>query len=65
MRNSAAHSSPISGLRFTEYDVEPSVVPVLDKIGDVDDIANAMEFLIKDKYMTGQYVSPNGGIYMP
>ncbi len=35
------------------------------KIGDVDDIANAMEFLIKDKYMTGQYVSPNGGIYMP
>jgi hypothetical protein len=24
-----------------------------------------MEFLIKDKYMTGQYVSPNGGIYMP
>lgn len=35
------------------------------KIGDVDDIALAMEFLIKDKYMTGQYVSPNGGIYMP
>ncbi len=37
----------------------------MGKIGDVDDIANAMEFLIKDKYMTGQYVSPNGGIYMP
>ncbi len=34
-------------------------------IGDVEDIADAMEFLIKDKYMTGQYVSPNGGIYMP
>ena len=33
--------------------------------GDVQDIANAMEFLIKDQYMTGQYVSPNGGIYMP
>ena len=37
----------------------------MGKIGDVDDIAAAMEFLIKDKYMTGQYVSPNGGIYMP
>ena len=37
----------------------------MGKIGDVQDIANAMEFLIKDQYMTGQYVSPNGGIYMP
>ncbi len=37
----------------------------LGEIGDVEDIALAMEFLIKDKYMTGQYVSPNGGIYMP
>lgn len=35
------------------------------KIGDVKDIANALEFLIKDKYMTGQCVSPNGGIVMP
>ena len=35
------------------------------RIGDVEDIAQAMEFLIKDKYMTGQYISPNGGIYMP
>ena len=37
----------------------------MGEIGDVEDIAVAMEFLIKDKYMTGQYVSPNGGIYMP
>lgn len=35
------------------------------KIGDVEDIANALEFLIKDKYMTGQCVSPNGGIGTP
>jgi len=35
------------------------------KIGDVEDIAGAMEFLIKNQYMTGQYVSPNGGIIMP
>ena len=37
----------------------------LGEIGDVQDIAMALEFLIKDKYMTGQYISPNGGIYMP
>lgn len=37
----------------------------LGRIGDVEDIAGALEFLIKNKYMTGQYVSPNGGIYMP
>ena len=37
----------------------------MGEIGDVDDIAGAMEFLIKNKYMTGQYVYPNGGIYMP
>ncbi|MCD8010456.1 MAG: SDR family oxidoreductase [Lachnospiraceae bacterium] len=37
----------------------------MGKIGDTEDIADAMEFLIKDKYMTGQYISPNGGIYMP
>lgn len=35
------------------------------KIGDVEDIANALEFLIKDEYMTGQCVSPNGGIVTP
>ena len=37
----------------------------MGEIGEVEDIAAALEFLIKDKYMTGQYVSPNGGIYMP
>lgn len=35
------------------------------RIGAVEDIAGAMEFLILNQYMTGQYVSPNGGIYMP
>ena len=37
----------------------------MGEIGDTEDIALALEFLIRDKYMTGQYVSPNGGIYMP
>ena len=35
------------------------------EIGDVEDIAGAMAYLIDAKYMTGQTVSPNGGIVMP
>ena len=37
----------------------------LGRIGKVEDAANAMEFLIKNEYMTGQYISPNGGLFMP
>ena len=37
----------------------------LGKIGKVEDVSNAVEFLIKNEYMTGQSVSPNGGIIMP
>jgi len=35
------------------------------EIGDVSDISGAMAYLIEAKYMTGQTVSPNGGIIMP
>ncbi len=37
----------------------------MGEIGDVSEIAATMEFLIKSTYMTGQTVSPNGGIVMP
>ena len=37
----------------------------LGKIGKVEDVSNVVEFLIKNDYMTGQSVSPNGGIIMP
>ena len=37
----------------------------LGRIGKVEDAANIMEFLIKNEYMTGQYISPNGGLFMP
>lgn len=37
----------------------------LGTIGKVEDASNAMEFLIKNEYMTGQYISPNGGLFMP
>ena len=36
------------------------------KLGDVEDIANAVEFLAKDDsaYITGQVIHVNGGLYM-
>jgi len=34
-------------------------------IGDTSDIANCMEYIIKASYLTGQTISPNGGIVMP
>ncbi len=54
----------LRGVNQDEVNALAMAIP-MGKIGDCDDIAVAMEFLIKDKYMTGQYVSPNGGIYMP
>ncbi len=42
-----------------------SKVP-LNTLGDVDDVANAVSFLLSDeaKYVTGQTISVNGGLYM-
>ena len=37
----------------------------LGEIGEVDDIAGCMEYLVNAKYVTGQTISPNGGILMP
>lgn len=37
----------------------------MGEIGDVNDISECMEYLINAKYVTGQVVSPNGGIIMP
>lgn len=34
------------------------------EIGEVKEIAEAMEYLLKSTYMTGQTVSPNGGMVM-
>lgn len=39
-------------------------VPLGD-IGEVDDISGCLEYLVKAKYVTGQTISPNGGIIMP
>lgn len=37
----------------------------LGEIGEVDDISECLEYLVKAKYVTGQTISPNGGIVMP
>lgn len=39
-------------------------VPLGD-IGEVEDISGCMEYIINAKYVTGQTISPNGGILMP
>ncbi len=36
----------------------------LCKIGDIEDISGAMSYLVDAKYVTGQVISPNGGICM-
>jgi len=36
----------------------------LGEIGEVDDIAGCLEYLVNAKYVTGQTISPNGGIVM-
>jgi 3-oxoacyl-[acyl-carrier protein] reductase len=46
------------------YEALAKFIP-LGKIGKVEDISSVVEFLIKNDYMTGQSVSPNGGIIMP
>lgn len=37
----------------------------LKMFGQVDDIADLMEYLVNAKYVTGQTISPNGGCIMP
>lgn len=36
----------------------------LGRIGEPKEIADAAEFLVKDEFMTGQVISPNGGMLM-
>lgn len=37
----------------------------LKEIGEVDDIAQAVAYLVEAKYVTGQTLGPNGGLLMP
>ena len=48
--------------KFTEEELEviKEEIP-LGKIGDTTDVAKCVEWLIEDKYTTGQVISINGG----
>lgn len=37
----------------------------LGRIGEVSDIADAMEYIFRATFLTGQVISPNGGTYLP
>ncbi len=54
----------LKGSNQDEVDALKKSIP-LGEIGEVDDIAGCMEYLVTAKYVTGQTISPNGGIIMP
>ena len=54
----------LKSIKKDKLDAFAQSIP-LGKIGNVEDTSNAMEFLIKNEYMTGQYISPNGGVFIP
>ncbi|WP_099205934.1 SDR family NAD(P)-dependent oxidoreductase [Scatolibacter rhodanostii] len=53
----------LRGVNQDELNALASTIP-LGKIGDVEDIAGAMEYILKASYVTGQVLSPNGGFVM-
>ena len=66
-------NSICAGMIWTDLlkQVKKDKVEALEKniplgyIGKVEDVVSCMELLIKNQYMTGQYISPNGGLFMP
>lgn len=37
----------------------------MKRIGEPEEIADAVEYILKANYLTGEIISPNGGVYMP
>ena len=54
----------LRGVNQDELKVLSSTIP-MGYIGDVSDISVCMEYIIKASYLTGQVISPNGGVIMP
>ena len=54
----------LRGADQAAVEVLKQAVP-LGEIGEVDDISGCLEYLVKAKYVSGQTISPNGGILMP
>lgn len=53
----------LRGVNQSELNALASTIP-LGYIGDVEDIAVALEFILKASYVTGQVISPNGGLVL-
>lgn len=54
----------LRGVNQDEVKALAATIP-LGKIGEPSDIAQCMEYLVSSPYVTGQTISPNGGIIMP
>ena len=54
----------LRGINKDKLEALAKNIPI-GKIGEIEDAASTMEFLIKNEYMTGQYISPNGGLFIP
>ncbi len=57
-------SDMLRGVNQEEVKALATMIPQ-GNIGDVSDIAGCMEYIINAPYVTGQTISPNGGIVMP
>ncbi len=53
----------LRGVNQEELNALASGIP-LGKIGETDDIAGALEYIVTAKYLTGQVISPNGGFIL-
>jgi 3-oxoacyl-[acyl-carrier protein] reductase len=54
----------LRGVNQDELRALAATIP-MGYIGDVSDISGCMEYIIKASYLTGQTISPNGGVIMP
>lgn len=54
----------LRGVNQEELKALAGTIP-MGYIGDVSDISGCMEYIINASYLTGQVISPNGGVIMP
>lgn len=54
----------LRGVNQDELKALAGTIP-MGYIGDISDIAGCMEYIINASYLTGQVISPNGGVIMP
>ena len=53
----------LRGVNQDELNALAATIP-LGKIGEVEEIAGALEYILSAEYLTGQVISPNGGFVL-